>query len=53
MAQYISFSLVNTCSFSSQPQMELEVSGHTAFKTYCMRDRLICENICFQDFFTY
>lgn len=43
--------LVNTCSFSSQPQMELEVSGHTTFKTYCLRDRCGCENLCFQESF--
>lgn len=49
MAQYIFFPLVNTCSFSSQSQTEREVSGHTAFKTYCLRDRCVCENICFQE----
>lgn len=31
--------------------MELEVSGHTAFKTYCIRERCICENICFKESF--
>lgn len=50
MAQYFFFfPLVNTCSFSSQSQTEIEVSGHTAFKTYCLRDRRVCENTCFQE----
>lgn len=27
------------------------MSGHTAFKTYCLRDGCVCENICFQESF--
>lgn len=44
------FPLMST-SFSSQSQMKPEVSGHTAFNTYCLRDRCVCENICFQECF--
>lgn len=44
--------LVKTSSSSLQPHTELEVSSHTALKTYCLKDRSVCEVICFQASFS-